>query len=195
MQQGGIRPNQCILISAEMNIYLLEFQSSLRLVTMQEDLCLNSRQATWNILYNLKSLVCTHLNRKLLNLNIYRMIGYDKNWGERGNGETSVLMTFVHLLCPASRTQLLLTSSDVLVVPLPKSLVLDRIQEDLGKSGPGEARDHLHLPLVSLICVYSPICLAYTFREMEVESMYPKLVRNIGLSLISLWEGLLECSE
>lgn len=118
------------------------------------------------------------------------------HWREQVNGETSVFMTFVPLRCPASRTQLLLTSSDVLIVPLPKSLVLDRIQEELGKSEPGEAGDHLHIfPLVSLICVYSPIGLAYTFREMEAESMYPKLVRNIGLSAISLWEGLLECYE
>lgn len=39
-------PNQCILISAEVNIYLLELQLSLKLVPMQEDLCLNSCQAT-----------------------------------------------------------------------------------------------------------------------------------------------------
>lgn len=65
-----------------------------------------------------------------------------------------------------------------------------------GKSGPREARDHLHIfPFVSLICIYSPICLAYTLREMEAESMHPKLVRHIGLLSISLWEVLLECYE
>lgn len=35
-------PNQCILISAEMNVYLPELQLSLKSVIIQEVLCLNS---------------------------------------------------------------------------------------------------------------------------------------------------------
>lgn len=83
----------------------------------------------------------------------------------------------------------------LLVVPLPKSFVLYRIQEELREVRTwGGKRLSPYLPFgLTRICVYSFICPAYTFREMGAESVYPRRIRNIGLSvIIAPWEVFFE---
>lgn len=149
----------------------------------------------WNILYYLKSLVYANLNRKLLNLNIQRMVVDDKNSvtpkplvrvSKRGDICDYDLCSFLYVQClEYSQCPI---NSDGSLVPLPKSIVLYRIQEELREAwtwGGKRLSPHL-LPFgLTEICVYSSICPAYTSREMEAESRYPRITRNIGLSVIS----------